>query len=170
MTVSGCLFCEEYEKGKNTFLENDLFQARWDGIPLTPGHAEILPKRHVQYFDELTEQELSGLLLFVKKVTKYIREADMVELYTALSENASELTRPYLLAALDTSRNLVGSPDAFNHGLNDGPEAGQTIPHFHYHVIPRRRGDMENPRGGIRRMFAEDDYSKGTAGFKNDRP
>lgn len=164
--MPGCLFCDEYTKGDNTFLENELFCARWDGIPLTLGHAEILPKRHVQYFDELTERELSELLLFVKQVTKYIRDADMVEVYTTLSKDASELTRPYLVDALECAKKHTVAPDAFNHGLNDGPEAGQTIPHFHYHVIPRRQGDMENPRGGIRRMFAEDDYSKGIVGLK----
>ena len=42
------------------------------------------------------------------------------------------------------------SPDAFNIGVNDGPEAGQTVPHAHIHVIPRRKGDAPDPRGGIR--------------------
>lgn len=41
-------------------------------------------------------------------------------------------------------------PDAFNVGLNDGPAAGQTVPHAHIHVIPRRKGDTSDPRGGIR--------------------
>ena len=39
---------------------------------------------------------------------------------------------------------------AFNVGINDGPEAGQTIPHCHFHLIPRRHGDMDDPRGGVR--------------------
>lgn len=41
-------------------------------------------------------------------------------------------------------------PDSFNLGLNDGPEAGQTIGHCHLHMIPRRRGDVPDPRGGVR--------------------
>lgn len=41
-------------------------------------------------------------------------------------------------------------PDAFNIGINDGPEAGQTVPHVHVHVIPRRKGDVSDPQGGIR--------------------
>ena len=40
--------------------------------------------------------------------------------------------------------------EAFNIGLNDGPLAGQTVPHAHIHVIPRRQGDVSDPRGGIR--------------------
>lgn len=41
-------------------------------------------------------------------------------------------------------------PDGYNIGMNCGEAAGQTVMHFHCHVIPRYNGDMENPRGGIR--------------------
>jgi diadenosine tetraphosphate (Ap4A) HIT family hydrolase len=41
-------------------------------------------------------------------------------------------------------------PDGFNVGVNDGPAAGQTVPHAHVHVIPRRTGDVADPRGGVR--------------------
>ena len=42
---------------------------------------------------------------------------------------------------------------AFNIGINDGSEAGQTIEHAHVHVIPRRHGDVPDPRGGIRNII-----------------
>ena len=41
-------------------------------------------------------------------------------------------------------------PDGYNIGMNCGGAAGQTVFHFHCHVIPRYLGDMENPEGGIR--------------------
>ena len=41
-------------------------------------------------------------------------------------------------------------PDGYNIGINDGPAAGQTIPHLHMHLIPRYRGDVVDPRGGVR--------------------
>ena len=41
-------------------------------------------------------------------------------------------------------------PDGYNIGMNCGSSGGQTVMHFHCHVIPRFLGDMENPRGGIR--------------------
>ncbi len=41
-------------------------------------------------------------------------------------------------------------PDAFNIGVNDGIEAGQTVEHAHVHVIPRCKGNVPDPRGGIR--------------------
>lgn len=40
--------------------------------------------------------------------------------------------------------------DGFNIGLNNGEVAGQTIDHLHFHLIPRRKGDTDNPRGGVR--------------------
>ena len=40
--------------------------------------------------------------------------------------------------------------DAFNIGVNDGEAAGQTVSHGHIHVIPRRAGDVIDPRGGVR--------------------
>lgn len=40
--------------------------------------------------------------------------------------------------------------DGFNVGVNSGRSAGQTIFHVHLHLIPRRAGDAENPRGGVR--------------------
>jgi len=45
------------------------------------------------------------------------------------------------------------SIEAFNIGMNCGEVAGQTIFHCHVHLIPRRRGDVENPRGGVRHVI-----------------
>jgi diadenosine tetraphosphate (Ap4A) HIT family hydrolase len=41
-------------------------------------------------------------------------------------------------------------PDAYNVGVNIGKAAGQSIPHLHIHMMPRYKGDMEDPRGGVR--------------------
>jgi len=43
--------------------------------------------------------------------------------------------------------------DSFNIGVNDGSAAGQTIEHAHIHLIPRRVGDVPDPRGGIRQVI-----------------
>lgn len=50
---------------------------------------------------------------------------------------------------------VVFKPDGFNIGINDGEAAGQTIPHAHIHIIPRYRGDVPDPRGGIRRVLPD---------------
>ncbi len=41
-------------------------------------------------------------------------------------------------------------PDGYNIGVNIGIPAGQSVMHLHVHVIPRYKGDMENPKGGVR--------------------
>jgi diadenosine tetraphosphate (Ap4A) HIT family hydrolase len=42
------------------------------------------------------------------------------------------------------------SPDGFNIGINEGTAAGQTVMHLHIHIVPRFRGDVDDPRGGVR--------------------
>jgi diadenosine tetraphosphate (Ap4A) HIT family hydrolase len=42
------------------------------------------------------------------------------------------------------------SPDGWNIGVNVGKAAGQSRMHVHVHLIPRRRGDVPNPAGGVR--------------------
>ncbi len=46
----------------------------------------------------------------------------------------------------------------FNIGINDGNDAGQTIPHCHIHLIPRRKNDVQFPMGGIRHVIPEKGY------------
>jgi len=47
------------------------------------------------------------------------------------------------------------NPDGYNIGINIGKHAGQTIFHVHIHLIPRYKGDIENPRGGVRGVIPE---------------
>jgi diadenosine tetraphosphate (Ap4A) HIT family hydrolase len=47
------------------------------------------------------------------------------------------------------------APDGFNLGINVGEAAGQTVSHVHVHLIPRYRGDVANPRGGVRGVIPE---------------
>jgi diadenosine tetraphosphate (Ap4A) HIT family hydrolase len=41
----------------------------------------------------------------------------------------------------------------FNLGTNIGKVSGQSILHCHFHLIPRREGDVENPQGGVRSVI-----------------
>lgn len=66
---------------------------------------------------------------------------------------ATTQERADLLALLDEAKGELDArfaPAAFNIGINDGPAAGQTVPHLHIHLIPRYVGDRIDPRGGVR--------------------
>jgi len=61
------------------------------------------------------------------------------------------------LIMLNNAQRMLSSWDSsissFNVGINDGRDAGQTIPHCHIHLIPRRLNDVKDPRGGIRHVI-----------------
>lgn len=73
----------------------------------------------------------------------------------------TSMEREALLALLDAAKAAAADlmPDGYNIGINDGAAAGQTVPHLHIHLIPRFKGDLEDPRGGIRWIIpAKADY------------
>ena len=68
-----------------------------------------------------------------------------------------ELTNDELLACNDLIKKIKKkiqyedkTVDGFNIGTNSGVVAGQSIMHCHLHLIPRRKGDVDNPQGGVR--------------------
>ncbi len=66
--------------------------------------------------------------------------------------------RQALLALLQQAKDLLlreRQPDGFNIGINIGEVAGQTISHVHVHLIPRYRGDTQQPRGGVRGVIPD---------------
>jgi diadenosine tetraphosphate (Ap4A) HIT family hydrolase len=72
--------------------------------------------------------------------------------FFSLSEGEQE----ELAHAINKAKKLIevqNKPEGFNIGMNCGAVAGQTVMHFHCHVIPRYKGDMEDPRGGVRHVI-----------------
>lgn len=61
----------------------------------------------------------------------------------------------FLVNLVKTELQKTHQPDGFNIGINSGEAAGQTVPHCHIHIIPRYKGDMENPRGGVRGVIPD---------------
>ena len=96
-----------------------------DKFPVTPGHVLIVPRRAASRFGELSVPERVRLLEWVEWA----------------QQRAARVISP--------------KPDGFNLGVNDGAAAGQTMPQCHFHVIPRRTGDVADPRGGVRWVIPE---------------
>jgi diadenosine tetraphosphate (Ap4A) HIT family hydrolase len=66
--------------------------------------------------------------------------------------------RAQLLTLLDSAKAVLDAefkPQGYNIGINDGPAAGQTVPHLHIHLIPRFTNDRPDPRGGVRWIIPE---------------
>lgn len=103
-------------------LENSSFFVILDKYPVNPGHLLIISKRHVLDLFDLTHGEFGELCLLLKEC------------------------RDKLFGESDRK------PEGFNVGANCGEAAGQTVFHFHLHVIPRFKGDVADPRGGVRNI------------------
>ncbi len=70
----------------------------------------------------------------------------------------SDEEREELWRLVDEGKKLADekyNPDGYNIGINVGKWAGQSIPHLHIHVIPRYKGDVENPKGGVRGVIPQ---------------
>lgn len=119
---STCPFCNP-ESSTELIIESAQTYSIFDKFPVNPGHALIIPKRHVVNYFELSFREQSSCLFIVNEVKK-------------------ELQNRF-------------NPDGFNVGINVGEDAGQTVHHVHIHLIPRYKGDVKDPRGGVRGVIPE---------------
>ena len=121
MSTPACPFCTP--DAARVFYRDALVIGLWDGFPVTPGHALLIPVRHVpDWFDASLEERMA------------------------------------LVRATDVARNAIEAQygaDAYNIGINSGEAAGQTVFHLHVHVIPRRHGDVKDPRGGVRYVIPD---------------
>ena len=119
-----CFFCDiQNKKDDKIIIDNQSFFSRYDDFPVTPGHCEIIAKKHTVSFFDLTKEQLIDFYELLQK-TRFIID--------------------------DKFR-----PDSYNIGINEGEAAGRTIHHLHIHLIPRYKGDVKNPRGGVRNVIPE---------------
>ena len=114
-----------------------------------------IPEDRVIYKDEY---------FFIIKDAFPVSPGHLLVISNELRKDFFSLTRiekERLIILIDIAKGIIESeysPDGFNVGMNCGESAGQTVFHFHCHVIPRYIGDMENPRGGIRHCIQEKGY------------
>jgi len=70
--------------------------------------------------------------------------------YFELTKKERDAIDELLFSQKDRLLSLDKSITGFNIGINVGKDAGQSIFHVHAHLIPRRAGDMYEPKGGVR--------------------
>lgn len=125
---TGCPFCDP--EPERVFHRGTLVYGLWDRYPASPGHALLVPVRHIGTWFDAGAEERRELM------------------------DATDIARTHIEARHD--------PDGYNIGINAGAAAGQTVFHLHVHVIPRYRGDTEDPRGGVRHAVpGKGDYPRG---------
>lgn len=155
MTEQDCYFCRVSIGQADPFIfKNHSFVSIFDTNPVNPGHALVIPRRHVVSVFDLNEEEQSDYFDAIKSVKSIIESTDLKKLYTEMK------TRDYLqgrpMEHIDHVLELpfLGKqPDAYTVGNNDGRAAGRSIDHLHVILLPRYEGDIENPRGGIRNVI-----------------
>lgn len=112
-----CPFCR-LARRVEIICETATCVAFYDGYPVSPGHALIIPKRHVASYFDLTHHEREAMNVMLQYVRQKVDERF--------------------------------HPDGYNVGINVGEAAGQSVFHVHMHLIPRYKGDVPNPKGGVR--------------------
>ncbi|MDC0877843.1 HIT family protein [Methylophilaceae bacterium] len=73
--------------------------------------------------------------------------------YFALTQAEINAANQLITSERERLLKLDKTITGFNIGMNCGEDAGQTIFHCHMHLIPRRKGDDESPRGGVRKVI-----------------
>ena len=122
-----CLFYNS--KSSGIVHQNELAYASYDTYPVSNFHCLIIPKRHINDYFDLTNDELVACNNLIKIIKNEIIDKD----------------------------NTV---EGFDIGTNVGKISGQSIMHCHIHVIPRRKGDAENPQGGVRSVIPKNQHYK----------
>ena len=83
-----------------------------------------------------------------------ITKRHVVSYFQCSKEEHDEI--PIILDTQKTELKILDDTiTGFNIGMNIGEDAGQTIFHCHIHIIPRRQGDVANPRGGVRGVIPD---------------
>ncbi len=104
-----CAFCDPVVLEYQTFYEDEVVLALYTHKPIFPGHCLVIPKRHVERFEQLSDEEVAQMGQVIKKVNGAVTDVFKTSSYLLLQKN--------------------------------GHEVGQTVPHVHFHYIPRQEGD-----------------------------
>lgn len=104
-----CAFCNSQVQDAQKFYEDSLVMVLYTHKPIFPGHCLIIPKRHVERYEDLSAAEARQIFQVTKKVHQAIESTLQTPSYLLLQKN--------------------------------GQEVNQTVPHVHFHYIPRKTGE-----------------------------
>lgn len=155
MPTTECIFCKCSKNKKDKFWENDFHYAMFDHHPVSPGHVIIIPKRHVVEIKDLNEKEWNSYKSVIDEIVKFIENVDLKHIYKIMLKNSTSDNSAWFFKNALSHPKINTKPDTYNHGVNNGKAAGSTINHLHWHIIPRYKGDMDDPRGGVRYVIPE---------------
>jgi len=152
-----CYFCKVVNGEADPLIyENRSFVSIFDTNPVNPGHALVMPKRPVASIFHLNEIEHDDYFDAIYGVKQIVESTDMKSLYVAMLERSILNGRPTDHIETVLKLPFLGDqPNAYTLGNNDGREAGRSIDHLHVIILPRFKGDVENPSGGIRNVIPD---------------
>ena len=109
----------------------------------------MIPKQHKVSLNDLNRYEWQNLHTAIRKVISIIEKSDLTKIYKQYISNPTSQESIWFCKKALQHPKINQKPDAYNYGINDGKAAGRTVNHFHFHIIPRYQGDMNDPRGGV---------------------
>jgi len=87
----GCSFCDPEIIERQAFYEGKLIYALCDYRPIMPGHSLVLPKRHVERFEDLTPDEMAEIMQFIPKMHVAISQVQGTDDYALLQKNGKSI-------------------------------------------------------------------------------
>ena len=111
-----------------------------------PEERVIAENEHCLAFYDLYPVTVKHTLIIPKA-----HRIDYFELTAEELDSINDLIKQLKDKILSEDINVTG----FNVGTNCGEDAGQSVFHCHIHLIPRRKGDMDNPKGGVRHVIPD---------------
>ncbi len=112
-----CAFCNSNVLRTHTFYEDEFVRGLCTYKPLEPGHCLVVVKRHVEKFEDISEQEFLAVGRLLKKINLAVQKMNGPSSYLILQKN--------------------------------GREVGQSVPHVHFHYIPKKRSNNKFSAFGL---------------------
>jgi len=111
------------KKRLESFLRMNIFMPQFDKFPVSPGHAEIIPKRHVASLFNLIDEEWKFLKPALLEIIKIIETTNLKELYENFIREPLNETSKWFCEQMLKHPKLGKKPDGYNVGVNEDEAA-----------------------------------------------